>query len=89
MATTTTLSSFDSHYLKLLVCPRYSQDATIDKATLHILLQQAAIESFGTVGAGAISSIGDGMDIVYISNISPEYAEDEKAREVILKVASS
>ena len=82
---TSTLSDFDFYYVKLLVSPRSSETRPIDHATLHVLLQQAALEAHGTVGA----SLGSAMTIVNISNVSPEGSDSSLAREVVLRLSSS
>lgn len=80
-----TLSAFDFHFVKLLVVPRSSDVAPVDRATLHNLMQQAALEAFGTVGA----SLGDAMTIADVANESPAHATDKSTREVILRLANS
>lgn len=81
------LSNLSTFYIKLRIEPRDADSVTqaIDEPTLLSLLNKANLESFGKVGAGAISMLGDGLEIVHIE----EGPEGITQRDVILRLASS
>lgn len=76
-------------YIKLKLAPHDSTTTPVDRATLHILLTRAMTEMYGRVGAGAMSGLGDGVEVLLISNSSMKGEENGSAREVILRVVSS
>lgn len=70
--------------MKLCIEPRQDSVLAIDVPTLVQLLNTASLEAFGNVGAGAISALGDGIEVVWLQN-----AFDAKTRHAIVKIASS
>lgn len=88
----TTISKPLHQYVKLVFSPHDPAAPPVDRATLHILLTRAMTEMYGRVGAGAISALGDGVDVLDISaSFDNEEAagDNASARQVLLRVASS
>jgi hypothetical protein len=81
------LSNLPTFYVKLRIEPRDVSGATIDKPTLLSLFNKANLASFGKVGAGAISMLGDGLEILSIQQGPQEGGGAQ--RDVILRLASS
>lgn len=76
--------------MKMSFTPRESETPPVDQATLHILLTRAMTEMYGRVGAGAISAIGNGLNILDISRgASTPQNDDDSSRQVLLKLATS
>lgn len=69
--------------------PHDSTIAPVDRATLHILLTRAMTEMYGRVGAGAISGLGDGVEVLQIAEGSTRHGDQNLGREVLLKVVNS
>lgn len=86
-----TISEPPYHYVRLVFAPRDPEAPPVDQATLHILLTRAMTEMYGRVGAGAISALGDGVDVLDISphSVTSASGADENSRQVLLKVARS
>lgn len=86
-----TISEPPYHYVRLVFAPRDPQAPPVDEATLHILLTRAMTEMYGRVGAGAISALGDGVDVLDISahSVTTANVDDENSQQVLLKVARS
>lgn len=85
----TTISNPEYHYVKLYMIPHDEQTLPIDRATMHILLTRAMTETYGKVGAGAMSGLGNGIEVVDISQPVANAAHQAGCRQVLLKVASS
>jgi hypothetical protein len=81
-----TLSQLEHYYIKLLIRPHEPVTSVVDLATLHVLLARAMTEMYGRVGAGAMSGLGDGLEIL---SVAQSYGEDILEREAVIKVASS
>ena len=79
-----TISSFDHRYLKLRIEPREVSTLPADAPILVSLLQKAALEAFGSVGAGATSALGNGMDVLWLQR-----SESASGRDAMVKLASS
>lgn len=85
----TTISKPGFQYIKLSFTPHDPAVSPVDRATLHILLTRAMTEMYGRVGAGAISGLGDGVEVLDISTSSKNVEDNDLSRQVLLKVVSS
>ena len=84
-SSTSTLTAFAFHHVKLLVTPRLPDAPAVDTATLHVLLQQAVLEAYGNVGA----SLGNAMTILSVAKMPPASSNDKSAREVIVRISNA
>lgn len=83
-----TISRIENHYVKIRFSPHDPDGPPLDAATLHILLTRAVTEMYGKVGAGAISGLGNGVEVVEIIPSNDNSDANTHSRDVLLKVAS-